>query len=152
MVIKCKYYNKRKDFCEKLSLSLVQTYSFIAFEDLEIDEMVQKSDCYIEKHILDAAWNQLVSRTMCKAEDAGTTVVLVNPCNTTKMCSQCGTLVPKDRNEKVHNCPACGLSLGRDLNAAINILRLGCSLWVQSLDAHVFRHGSSHCQACRITG
>lgn len=117
--------NKRKDFCEKLSLSLVQTYSFIAFEDLEIDEMVQKSDCYIEKHILDAAWNQLVSKTMCKAEDAGTTVVLVNPCNTTKMCSQCGTLVPKDRNEKVHNCPACGLSLGRDHNAAINILRLG---------------------------
>jgi len=117
--------NKRKDFCDKLSLSLVQTYSFIAFEDLEIDEMVQRSDCYIEKHIYDAAWNQLVSRTRCKAEDAGTTVVLVNPCNTTKTCSQCGTLVPKDRNEKVHNCPACGLSIGRDLNAAINILRLG---------------------------
>lgn len=117
--------NKRKDFCEKLSLSLVQTYSFIAFEDLKIDEMVQKSDCYIEKHILDAAWNQLVSKTMCKAEEAGTTVVLVNPCNTTKMCSQCGTLVPKDRGEKVHDCPACGLKLGRDHNAAVNILRLG---------------------------
>ena len=117
--------NKRKDFCEKLSLSLVQTYSFIAFEDLKIDEMIQKSDCYVEKHILDAAWNQLVSRTQHKAEDAGATVVLVNPCNTTKMCSQCGTLVPKDRNERVHSCPACGLTLGRDHNAAINILRLG---------------------------
>ena len=44
--------NKRKDFCDKLSLSLVQNYSFIAFEDLKIDEMVQRSDCYIEKHIL----------------------------------------------------------------------------------------------------
>ena len=117
--------NKRKDFCDKLSLSLVQTYSFIAFEDLKIDKMVQKSDCYIEKHILDAAWNQLVSKTQCKAEEAGTTVVLVNPCNTTKMCSQCGTLVPKERSETVHNCPACGLKLGRDHNAAINILRLG---------------------------
>ena len=117
--------NKRKDFCEKLSLSLVQTYSFIAFEDLKINEMVQRSDCYIEKHILDAAWNQLTTRTIRKAEDAGAKVVFVNPCNTTKMCSQCGTLVPKDRSEKVHNCPACGLSIGRDHNAAINILRLG---------------------------
>jgi len=117
--------NKRKDFCDKLSLSLVQTYSFIAFEDLEIDEMVQKSDCYVEKRILDAAWNQLTTRTMHKAEEAGATVVFVNPYNTTKMCSQCGTLVPKERNETVHSCPACGLKLGRDHNAAINILRLG---------------------------
>ena len=117
--------NKRKDFCEKLSLSLVNQYSFIAFEDLKIDKMIQKSDCYVEKQIMDAAWNQLVSRTQCKAEDAGTTVVLVNPYNTSQNCSQCGTFVPKDRNEKVHNCPVCGLKLSRDHNAAINILRLG---------------------------
>jgi len=117
--------NKRKDFCEKLSLSLVQTYSFIAFEDLRIDEMVQKSDCYVEKQIMDAAWNQLTTRTMHKAEEAGATVVFVNPYNTSQNCSQCGTLVPKNRNETVHDCPACGLSIGRDHNAAINILRLG---------------------------
>lgn len=120
-----KIKNKRNDFCNKLSLSLVQTYSLISFEDLKIDEMVQKDDCYIEKHILDAAWNQLVSKTMYKAEEAGTTVVLVNPRNTTKMCSQCGTLVPKERSEKVHSCPVCGLKMDRDHNAAINILRLG---------------------------
>jgi len=104
---------------------LVQTYSFIAFEDLRIDEMVQKSDCYVEKQIMDAAWNQLTTRTMHKAEEAGATVVFVNPYNTSQNCSQCGTLVPKNRNETVHDCPACGLSIGRDHNAAINILRLG---------------------------
>lgn len=116
---------KRKDFCDKLSLSLVQTYSFIAFEKLKIDEMVQQEDCYIGKYIYDVAWNQLVSMTHYKAEEAGSVVVLVNPYNTTKMCSQCGALVPKDRNEKVHNCPVCDLKIGRDHNAAINILRLG---------------------------
>jgi putative transposase len=120
-----KISNKRKDFHEKLSLSLVQTYSFIVFEDLKVDEMVQKPDCYVEKYILDAAWSQLVTKTQHKAEEAGATVVLVNPCNTTKMCSQCRTLVPKERDEMVHNCPVCGLTLGRDHNAAINILRLG---------------------------
>ncbi|WP_394297771.1 zinc ribbon domain-containing protein [Methanosarcina horonobensis] len=26
---------------------------------------------------------------------------------------------------KTHNCPFCGLSIDRDLNASINILRLG---------------------------
>ena len=42
-----------------------------------------------------------------------------------KMCSGCGMLVKKDLSERVHNGPFCGLSIDRDLNAAINILRLG---------------------------
>jgi transposase len=41
------------------------------------------------------------------------------------MCSRCGTLVEKSLSERVHNCPCCGLSMDRDQNAAINILRLG---------------------------
>jgi putative transposase len=117
--------NKRKDFCDKLSLSLVQNYSFIAFENLKIQNMVQEKDCYIAKHIYDAAWNQLISMTTYKAEDAGSVVVLVNPYNTTKMCSQCGTIVHKTLSNRVHDCPVCGLKIDRDHNAAINILRLG---------------------------
>ncbi|AKB76628.1 Mobile element protein [Methanosarcina horonobensis HB-1 = JCM 15518] len=37
----------------------------------------------------------------------------------------CGMLVEKDLSERIHNCPFCGLSIDRDLNASINILRLG---------------------------
>jgi transposase len=59
------------------------------------------------------------------AEEAGRTVVLINPRNTSKMCSRCGNLVEKDLSVRVHDCPDCGLVLDRDQNAAINILRLG---------------------------
>ncbi|WP_442919769.1 zinc ribbon domain-containing protein [Methanothrix soehngenii] len=34
-------------------------------------------------------------------------------------------IVKKDLSERVHSCSECGLSMDRDLNAAINILRLG---------------------------
>ncbi|NMB86298.1 MAG: transposase, partial [Methanothrix sp.] len=34
-------------------------------------------------------------------------------------------LVEKSLSDRVHNCPRCGLSMDRDWNAAINILRLG---------------------------
>ena len=57
-----------------------------------------------------------------KAEEAGCKVVFVDPKNTTKMCSDCGTLVDKELCERIHNCPQCGLSIDRDLNAAKNIL------------------------------
>ncbi|MDI6897506.1 transposase, partial [Methanocella conradii] len=54
-----------------------------------------------------------------------TFVVLVNPANTSKMCSRCGQIVEKTLDERVHRCPCCGLVMDRDENAAINILRLG---------------------------
>jgi len=49
--------------------------------------------------------------------------VLVDPENTTKECSRCGILTDKALSERQHNCPSCRLSMNRDLNAAINILK-----------------------------
>ena len=80
---------------------------------------------YLAKSIADVAWNQFVTITTSKAEDAGSQVIVVNPRNTSQMCSRCGLIVVKNLSDRVHSCPHCGLELDRDQNAAINILRLG---------------------------
>ena len=115
--------NKRDDFVQKVSLSLVKAYDLIAFEDLNIKGMI-KNHC-LAKHIGDAAWNKLITTTSYKAEWAGKRVELVNPSNTSQVCSGCGQIIKKDLSERVHRCSFCGLTLDRDQNAAINILRLG---------------------------
>jgi putative transposase len=79
----------------------------------------------LAKSISDVAWNKLAKATESKAVYAGSKVVLVDPRNTSQMCSRCGLMVKKDLSERVHSCSECGLSMDRDLNAAINILRLG---------------------------
>ena len=79
----------------------------------------------LAKSISDAAWNMLVKATESKAAYAGSKVVLVDPKYTSLMCSRCGLIVKKDLSERVHSCLECGLSIDRDHNAAINILRLG---------------------------
>ena len=43
-------------------------------------------------------------------------------------CSGCSETVKKSLADREHVCPNCGRTLGRDHNAAINILRLGESL------------------------
>lgn len=112
----------RSSYLTGAAKQLVSQYDLIAHEDLTIRNMVRSN---MAKSILDAAWGQLIWRLNCEAECAGKWVVPVNPRNTTKMCSGCGELVPKTLAQRQHNCPECGLSLGRDHNAALNIMKLG---------------------------
>jgi len=115
--------NRREDFAQQLSRQWINKYGIIVFEDLNINKMVHNHN--LAKSILDASWNKLIQYTSYKAEDAGRKVVLVNPANTSQMCSSCGQTVKKDLSIRIHNCPYCGLSIDRDLNAALNIARLG---------------------------
>ena len=115
--------NRRDNFAQQVSREWVNRYGTICFEDLNITKMVQNHN--LAKSILDVAWNKIVQYTSYKAEEAGRKVVLVNPMNTSQICSSCGQIVKKDLSVRVHNCPNCGLSIDRDLNASMNILRLG---------------------------
>ncbi|HPJ30678.1 MAG TPA: transposase [Methanothrix sp.] len=126
--------NKRSDFAHQLSKTLIDRFGIIAFEDLNIKNMLQNH--HLAKSISDAAWRMLVTTTQNKAVEAGSVVVLVDPRNTSQMCSRCGLKVPKSLSDRVHECPQCGLVMDRDENAAINILRLGLqSLRIESMEA-----------------
>ncbi len=118
-----KVTNRREDFAQQLSRQWINKYGTIIFEDLNITKMVHNHN--LAKSILDASWSKLIQYTSYKAEDAGRKVILVNPANTSQMCSSCGQIVKKDLSIRIHNCPYCGLSIDRDLNAAMNIARLG---------------------------
>jgi putative transposase len=109
----------RRDFLHKLSTELVNNYSFIASEKLASQEMSEQK---YGKQINDAGWNMFANMLAYKAEGAGCKVVFVDPKNTTQECSNCHQIVQKDLTERMHNCPFCGLSIDRDLNAARNIL------------------------------
>lgn len=132
--------NRRTNFAHQESRKLVNRFGLIVFEKLDIQDMQQNGNHRINKSISDVAWNQFVQFTASKAVEAGRAVVQVDPRNTTKLCSGCGCLVPKDLNVRVHTCPNCGLVLDRDHNAALNILARGLtSLGNQSVEAHVFQ-------------
>lgn len=115
--------NRRADFAHQQSRKLVNTYQVIVFEELQ--PMLMGRSHGMRKSILDVAWKQFINMTIAKAEEAGRQIILVNPRNTSKMCSSCGEIVPKTLRDRIHICPHCGLVMGRDHNAAINILHQG---------------------------
>jgi putative transposase len=84
--------------------------------------------------ILDACWAYLVSRLTHKAECAGRVVDLVDPASTSKACSGFGVVFEHlSLSDRWVWCE-CSVSLDRDHDAAINILKhgLGQSPWAPS--------------------
>ena len=117
--------NRRADFAHKRSRELVDRYQVIVFEDLAPQQMGARKGRGMRKSIMDVAWTQCIEMTVSKAAEAGRRVILVDPRNTSKMCSRCSKLVEKKLSDRTHTCPACGLVMDRDTNAAINILQRG---------------------------
>jgi len=114
--------NRRKDFLNKLVADLVRSHDLIAIEDLRITNMTRNH--HLSKSILDAGWGYLADHLTRKAACAGREVCLVDPSYTSKTCSGCGERFTQEITLSVRwvTCQACGLSLDRDHNAAINIL------------------------------
>lgn len=123
--------NQRQDFHHKLAHRIVSENAMIAVEDLAPKKMAEQSSTGLSKSIQDAAWSKFLAILACKAEEAGRQFVKVPPRGTSSTCSRCGALKQKALSERLHACP-CGLVLDRDINASLNILRLGRSLQVAS--------------------
>lgn len=118
-------HNQRIDHGRKLACDLFSRYDLVAHEALDIEGMVGGN---LSKSINDAGWGLFLRCLSSKAESAGKWVIPVDPRGTSQRCSKCQTVVKKTLRERVHTCPNCGLVLGRDHNAALNILALGTSV------------------------
>jgi len=129
-----KVANQRKDFLHKESRKLVNKFGIICVEKLNIKSMTHNNFKNLNKSILDSGWDQFRQYLAYKAEEAGKLLVEVDPRNTSKICSNCGKLVDKTLADRVHKCE-CGFECDRDLNAAINILRIGADSLGNVLDA-----------------
>lgn len=127
-----KVRNQRADFLHKLSKRLVNTYSLIAIEQLNVKGL---AGGMLAKSVNDAAWSIFTQQLKYKAEEAGTQLVEVDPRYTSQICPQCGSIRKKELSERWHKCD-CGFECHRDIAAALVILTRGLSsVGIQPLEA-----------------
>ena len=118
-----KIKNHRKEGTEKISSYIVKNHNPIVMEDLSIIDLRKRSkNRYMTNGYNDASLGTLRRRIEDKASSAGREIILVDPKNTSQMCSVCGDIVDKDLSVRQHICPQCGYEADRDVNAARNIL------------------------------
>ena len=112
---------QRKDFVVKTARCVVRSNDLIAYEDLQVRNMVKNHK--LAKSISDVSWLMFRQWAEYFGKMFGKVTVAVPPHYTSQNCSTCGTLVKKTLSTRTHVCK-CGCVLDRDYNAALNILAI----------------------------
>ena len=120
--------NQRKEFYNVLANYLVKNHDYIFAEDLKIKNMIKNHK--LAKAISDSGWRSFLVILEWTALKRNKSLILVDPKNTTQMCSTCGTISDEKivLGQEEWTCPNCGKHHIRDINAAINIKNKGLSL------------------------
>ena len=111
----------RADAINKATTMIAGRYSVVCVEDLNVAGMMKNH--HLARSVADASLGEFRRQLEYKAARSGAELRVVDRWfPSSKTCSNCGTVKAKlSLSERVFNCDACGLSMDRDLNAAINI-------------------------------
>ena len=111
----------RADAINKATTMIAETYSVVCVEDLNVAGMV-KNHC-LARSVSDASLSEFRRQLEYKTARSGAALRVVDRWfPSSKTCSNCGVVKAKlSLSERVFDCDACGLSIDRDLNAAVNI-------------------------------
>lgn len=134
-----KIRNYRNDYLHKFVNSLLENLlargvNHIVVEKLDIKQMTSKENVVklmgkarskaMRKNILALAPSQLYDILEYKCTIRELYFSKVDPKNTSKTCSSCGTIKQAlTLRDRIYDCNNCGVSMDRDYNACLNILR-----------------------------
>lgn len=126
--------NQRQDSLHKLTTYLASKYSEISIEDLNVLGMTKNHA--LAKSVMDASFGEFRRQLEYKTARTGARLNIVDRWfPSSKTCSGCGRVKAKlSLSERTYECDGCGLTIDRDLNAAINIRVAGSA--PETINAH----------------
>lgn len=126
--IHAKIANRRKDFLHKASSDITKKFGTIVVGDVSPSKLAKTK---MAKSVHDASWAGFKEMLSYKAIMHGGRMIEVSEAWTTQTCSSCGALPPSRPKGiaglgiREWECSECGAVHDRDVNAAMNILRVG---------------------------
>ena len=118
--------NQRTNQLHNWSKAITKHFDVVCMEDLNISGMI-KNHC-LAKAIADQGWNQFVQQIDYKSKLNGGLLIQIDRWYpSTKTCNCCGAKQNMTLDKRTYVCGSCGMEMDRDINAAINIEKIGLS-------------------------
>jgi putative transposase len=119
--------NQRRNTLHQITTRLAKTKSVLVIEDLHVSGMLKNH--HLAQAIGDVGFYEFKRQLLYKAGWYGSRVILADRWEpSSKRCSSCGWVdADLTLSDRVYHCAQCDLVLDRDLNAAINLMKLAGS-------------------------
>lgn len=124
----------RKNYRHQLTSEIVKREPiFICMEDLNVSGMMKNK--HLSKAIQEQGFGYIRTYLSYKCKDRGIPLYFADRWYpSSKTCSCCGYINKELKlNDRIYNCPSCGKSIDRDINAAINLMNYGQDLYDKSI-------------------
>jgi len=124
----------RKDVQHKATTAIIKSCSTVCVETLNVQGMMKNPK--LAKVLSDAAMSEFLRQLEYKARWCGVAVFQADMFYpSSKTCSNCGAVKRVlSLGKRTYKCDQCGLTLDRDLNAALNLKQLAVG-YTESLNA-----------------
>lgn len=120
--------NQRLDYLHKLSTEIANQYDVVCVESLNMRAMANKGFGN-GKATLDNGYGMFLNLLEYKLTERGKKLIKIDKWYpSSQICSCCGSRQKLLLSQRTYCCPSCGIVIGRDYNAAINIKKEGLCL------------------------
>ena len=131
-----KIANVRRDMLHKASTTISKNHAVVVLEDLRVLNMTAsasgtardpgrnvRAKSGLNRRILDQGWGEFRRQLTYKLRWGGGSLWLVDPRDTSRMCSRCGQVDEANRpTQASFRCVVCDYTANADSNAAVNVL------------------------------
>ena len=119
--------NVKQDAIHKFTATIAKNHGVVVIEDLDVKGMKEGNNKYVRKGVQQSCMSEVHRQLMYKCNSY---IKVDRYYPSSKTCSSCGfhkaDLLLGDRT---FVCPSCGLTIDRDLNAALNLLHEGIRIY-----------------------
>lgn len=116
--------NINMDHIHKITKALIDmTPAFVVMEDLSVNSMLKTR--YLKKQVKEQRFAEFISTMKYKCQRYGIEFIQADRYYpSSRLCSNCGNKKKTLRlNDRVYICDCCGLTIDRDYNAALNLIK-----------------------------
>ena len=121
--------NVKQDAIHKFTAAIAKSHGVVVIEDLDVKAMQECADKHTRKGVHNSGMAEVHRQLMYKCSNY---IKVDRYYPSSKTCSSCGyhkaDLLLGDRT---FVCPSCGLTIDRDLNAALNLLHEGIRIYTE---------------------
>ena len=121
--------NIKQDTVHKFTATVAKNHGTVCIETLDVKGMKEGDNKYVRKGVQTSCMSEILRQLKYKCNNF---IEIDRFYPSSKTCSNCGSVNAElTLADRTYHCPACGHTINRDMNAALNLRKEGLRIYTE---------------------